>query len=193
MAPQERVRRLSADERARARTQELPDLIAEDLVLLLCGINPGLGSAAVGHHFANPGNRLWPALHRAGFTPRAFSGPEEHELLALGIGITSLVGRPTARASELSSAELQAGGRDLRARVRRLRPAWLAVLGIGAYRVAFDAPDAIIGPQDTLIGSTRVWVLPNPSGLNAHYPPRALAAEFTRLREAMALPAQPAD
>ncbi|MFI6143768.1 G/U mismatch-specific DNA glycosylase [Streptomyces griseus] len=170
----------------------MPDLIADDLVLLLCGINPGLGSAAVGHHFANPGNRLWPALHRAGFTPRQLSGVEDRELLTLGIGITSLVGRPTARASELSTAELRAGGRDLRARIRRLRPAWLAMLGIGAYRVAFDAPDATIGPQETMIGSTRMWVLPSPSGLNAHYPPRALAAEFTRLRDAMAFPALPA-
>ncbi|MBV7649317.1 MULTISPECIES: G/U mismatch-specific DNA glycosylase [Streptomyces] len=166
----------------------MPDLVADDLVLLLCGINPGLGSAAAGHHFANAGNRLWPALHRSGFTPRQLSGPEDHELLSLGIGITSLVARPTARAGELTPAEIRAGGRGLRARVRRLSPAWLAMLGISAYRTAFDAPDATVGPQEITIGPTRVWVLPNPSGLNAHYPPRALAAEFTRLREAMGLP-----
>ncbi|MFE5901206.1 G/U mismatch-specific DNA glycosylase [Streptomyces sp. NPDC056488] len=171
----------------------MPDLVADDLALLLCGINPGLSSAAVGHHFATPGNRLWPALYRAGFTPRQLSGQEDRELLALGIGITSLVSRPTARASELTPAELRTGGRELRARVRRLRPAWLAVLGISAYRAAFDAPDAAIGLQQGVIGSTRVWVLPNPSGLNAHYPPRALAAEFTRLREAMGLPVRLAD
>ncbi|MFI0724289.1 G/U mismatch-specific DNA glycosylase [Streptomyces sp. NPDC021224] len=171
-----------------ARTRELPDLITDGLRLLLCGINPGLGSAAAGHHFANPGNRLWPALFRAGLTPRLLSGEEERELLPLGIGITSLVRRPTARAGELSRGELRDGSHDLRARVRHLRPAWLAMLGISTYRTAFEAPDAVIGPQEITIGSTRVWVLPNPSGLNAHYPPAALAREFGRLREAMGLP-----
>ncbi|MFG2566609.1 G/U mismatch-specific DNA glycosylase [Streptomyces sp. NPDC048567] len=183
-----RGRRATASEREAARTKELPDLVTDGLRLLLCGINPGLGSAAAGHHFANPGNRLWPALFRAGFTPRVLSGGQERELLPLGIGITSLVRRPTARAAELTRAELREGARDLRTRVRALRPDWLAMLGIGTYRTAFDAPQAVIGPQETVIGPTRVWVLPNPSGLNAHYPPVALAREFARLREAMGQP-----
>ncbi|ROR46895.1 G/U mismatch-specific uracil-DNA glycosylase [Kitasatospora cineracea] len=176
-----------------ARSATLPDLIADDLTLLLCGINPGLGSAAAGLHFSNPGNRLWPALHRAGFTPRRFSPTDENELLALGIGITTLVPRATARAAELERRELVDGGRRLRARVRRRRPAWLAPLGITAYRVAFDTPGASVGLQARTLGSTRIWVLPNPSGLNAHYPPARLAEEFARLREAIGLPDRAAE
>lgn len=183
-----RRRRFTRAELEAARAAELPDLIADNLALLLCGINPGLSSAAAGHHFANPGNRLWPALFRAGFTSRLLSGEQERNLLAAGIGITSMVSRPTTKAAELTRDELRAGGRELRERVRTRRPAWLGVLGVSAYRIAFDAPEAVVGPQQAAIGSTRVWILPNPSGLNAHYPPTALANEFARLRAAMGLP-----
>ncbi|MFC4033959.1 G/U mismatch-specific DNA glycosylase [Streptomyces polygonati] len=171
-----------------ARQARLPDLVRPGLAVLLVGINPGLSSAAAGHHFATPGNRLWPALHRAGFTPRRLAAAEEDELLELGIGITSIVRRPTARAAELTRAEYVDGGRDLRRRVLDLRPDWLALLGVTGYRAAFDAPGASVGPQRQTLGSTRLWVLPNPSGLNAHYPPAALAREFAELRVAASLP-----
>ncbi|WP_079124930.1 G/U mismatch-specific DNA glycosylase [Streptomyces lushanensis] len=150
-----------------ARGTRLPDLIADDLTVLLVGINPGLPSAVAGHHFATPGNRLWPALYRAGFTPRQLSATEEDRLLGFGIGITSIVRRPTARASELTAPEYAAGGRHLRRLVRARRPAWLALLGVTGYRAAFDAPDATVGHQSLTIGTTQVWVLPNPSALNA--------------------------
>ena len=163
-------------------------MIADDLVVLFCGANPGLSSAAAGAPFASPGDRWWPALHESGFTPRRLAPREAHELLALRLGLTSLVRRPTAGIAELSRAEFVAGGRLLRRRVLARRPQWLAVLGVTAYRAAFGRRDAAVGLQDEEIGSTRVWILPNPSGLNAHYPPRALAAEFTRLRVAAGLP-----
>ncbi|MFD7896714.1 G/U mismatch-specific DNA glycosylase [Streptomyces sp. NPDC059743] len=171
-----------------ARDTRLPDLIADDLTVLLVGINPGLSSAVAGHHFATPGNRLWPALYRAGFTPRLIDAAEENRLLDLGIGITSIVHRPTARAAELTAPEYVAGGRHLRELVLARRPAWLALLGVTGYRAAFDAPDATVGRQSLTIGTTQVWVLPNPSGLNAHYPPSALAVEFAKLRIATGLP-----
>ena len=156
--------------------------------MLFCGINPGLWSAATGHHFARPGNRFWPALHRAGFTPRQLRPDEQSELLSYGLGITNVVRRATAAAAELSPAELAAGGRTLRAKVRRLRPAWLAVLGVGAYRSAFDAPDATIGRQPGLLSGAGVWVLPNPSGLNAAYQLDRLTEEFAALRAAAVSP-----
>jgi len=156
--------------------------------VLFCGINPGLWSAATGHHFARPGNRFWPALHRAGFTPRQLRPDEQSELLSYGLGITNVVRRATAAAAELSPAELAAGGRTLRAKVRRLRPAWLAVLGVGAYRSAFDAPDATIGRQPGLLSGAGVWVLPNPSGLNAAYQLDRLTEEFAALRAAAVSP-----
>jgi double-stranded uracil-DNA glycosylase len=171
-----------------ARDARLPDLIADDLAVLLVGINPGLSSAADGHHFATPGNRLWPALYRAGFTPRLLRAEEEDELLGYGIGITSIVRRPTVRAAELTRAEYVEGGEHLRSRVLARRPAWLALLGVTGYRAAFDAPGASVGLQEQTIGETRLWVLPNPSGLNAHYPPALLAREFARLRVAAGLP-----
>ncbi|MET8905733.1 G/U mismatch-specific DNA glycosylase [Streptomyces sp. NPDC004538] len=157
----------------------LHDVVAEGLSVLFVGINPGLPSVVRGHNFATPGNRFWPALHRAGFTPSLLRPAEENELLLLGLGITSIVRRPTARAAELSAAELAAGGRDLRRRTAALGPEWIALLGVTGYRAAFGAPEAKIGPQPSL-GRTRVWVLPNPSGLNAHYPPAELAAAFAR-------------
>ena len=167
-----------------ANGRTIPDVIGPGLTVLFCGINPGLWSAWSGHHFARPGNRFWPALHRSGFTPRQLAPAEQDELLAHGLGITNVVARATATAAELGRDELRAGGRDLVAFVGRWRPAYLAVLGVTAYRTAFDAPGAAVGPQPAL-GGTRVWVLPNPSGLNAHWQPPALAAEFARLRAAV--------
>jgi TDG/mug DNA glycosylase family protein len=168
-----------------ARSRTIPDVIAPGLRVLFSGINPGLVSALTGHHFARPGNRFWPALHRSGFTPRQLLPAEQDELLSLGLGITNFAARATARADELSRAEILEGGRLLQEKVRRFAPEWLAVLGVTAYRTAFEEPKAVIGPQQKTFGETRVWVLPNPSGLNAHYTPAALAEEFGRLREAL--------
>ncbi len=167
-----------------ARDRLIPDVVAPGLHVLFSGINPGLVSAWTGHHFARPGNRFWPALHRSGFTPRRLLPAEQDELPALGLGITNVVPRASARADELSDAEVVAGGTVLREKVRVLRPAWLAVVGVTAYRTGFAAPKAQVGPQDETVGDTRVWVLPNPSGLNAHYTVDTLAAEFARLRAA---------
>ena len=179
--------RLSADELAAARERTIADILPgpsdPPLRVLFCGINPGLVSAVTGHHFARPGNRFWPALHAAGFTPRVLRPAEQGELRVLGLGITNMVARATARADELTVAELMAGGVRLRQLVADVRPAWLAVVGITAYRAAFDAPGAAVGPQETRLGATGMWVLPNPSGLNAHYQPPRLAAEFARLRQ----------
>jgi TDG/mug DNA glycosylase family protein len=154
---------------AGAHGKTVPDLIAPNLRVLFCGINPGLYSAATRHHFARPGNRFWPALHLAGFTPRVISPFDERELLDLGLGITNVVARGTAAADELSVDELRRGARRLATKVRRYEPRFLAVLGVGAYRAAFDRPNAQLGLQDQTIGPTRLWVLPNPSGLNAHF------------------------
>jgi TDG/mug DNA glycosylase family protein len=167
---------------AAARDQTIPDVIAAGLRVLFSGINPGLYSAATWQHFARPGNRFWPALHRSGFTPRQFRPDEQEQLLDLGLGITNVVARATARADELSHAELREGGQELAAKVGRLRPGWLAVVGVTAYRTAFGRPRAGVGPQEETLGSSRLWVLPNPSGLNAHWTPDSLAAEFARLR-----------
>lgn len=173
---------------ARDRTIDdvLPGPGDPPLRVLFCGINPGLVSAATNRHFARPGNRFWPALHAGGFTPRRLLPAEQDRLPALGLGITNLVPRATARAEELSAAEVRAGGERLRELVARVRPAWLAVVGITAYRTAFAAPKAVVGPQDEPWGTTRVWLLPNPSGLNAHWTPAGLAEEFARLRVAAA-------
>lgn len=152
--------------------------------MLFCGINPGLLSARTGHHFARPGNRFWPALHRAGFTPRQLRPDQQWQLLDYGLGITNVVRRPTAKASELSTEELRAGGARLTALVERLRPRWLAVAGIGAYRTAFGVRGATVGPQQERVGGAAVWVLPNPSGLNAHWPLPRLVEEYGRLRAA---------
>lgn len=160
----------------------LPDVVAPDLAVLFCGINPGLYSAATGHHFARPGNRFWPALHRSGFTPRPLRPDEQDQLPALGLGITNLAARPTARAAELTAAELREGAVLLAELVSRYRPRWVAVVGITAYRTAFARPRAVIGRQEDRLGPAGLWVLPNPSGLNAHYPPPALAAAFGELR-----------
>ncbi len=170
---------------AAAHGTVIPDVLAPELDVLFCGINPGLYSGALGLHFARPGNRFWPALHGGGFTPRLFDPSEQDQLLGLGLGITNVVARATARADELSDDELREGGRLLAAKVTEYRPRWLAVVGITAYRVAFGFPKARIGRQDQLIGTTHVWVLPNPSGLNAHFQLPALSAEFAALRSAV--------
>jgi TDG/mug DNA glycosylase family protein len=159
----------------------IPDVIAPDLTVLFCGINPGLYSAAIGCHFGRPGNRFWPALHKSGFTPRQLHPTEQAELLDYGLGITNLVERATARADELTRDELQAGADVLITKVQRLRPAWLAVLGVGAYRAAFAVPTTELGPQPKARGGAQVWVLPNPSGLNAHFSLDQLAAQFAAL------------
>jgi TDG/mug DNA glycosylase family protein len=179
------IHKPSKEEIAAAAGKTVPPVIARNLRVLFCGINPGLYTAAVGHHFARPGNRFWPALHASGFTHRLLSPFEEQELLAQGYGITNVVERATATAAELSHEEYVAGGRKLAARVRRYRPAFLAVLGVGAYRTAFARPKASLGLQPETIGDTSVWVLPNPSGLNAHYQPKDLARMFRELRLAV--------
>ena len=170
---------------AAAYDKTIRDVIADDLDVLFCGINPGLYSGAVGHHFARPGNRFWPALHRSGFTSRLLGPFEERELLDESLGVTNIVRRTTARADELTDDELRRGAAALRRKVRKYRPKWLALLGLGAYRVGFGDAKASVGPQDITIGATRVWLLPNPSGLNAHYQLDALAMRFAELeREA---------
>lgn len=169
-----------------ARGRLLPDLLPTTsdppLDVLFCGINPGLWSAATGHHFARPGNRFWPALHASGFTPRRLRPAEQGELPALGLGLTNVAPRATARADELTTAELVEGGERLHALVRRVRPRWLAVVGVGAYRVAFAERRAAVGRREITVGETGVWVLPNPSGRNAHHTPADLAEAFGRLR-----------
>ena len=167
-----------------AKNKTVPDVIAPGLRVLFCGINPGLYTAAIGHHFGRPGNRFWPTLHAAGFTPRLFDPTEEQELLALGYGITNVVARATAGADELTPREIVAGGKILVAQVKEFAPTYLAILGIGAYRTAFAQPKAAVGLQPHPIGETRVWVLPNPSGLNAHYSGKALVKVFRELRDA---------
>lgn len=162
----------------------VPDVIAPDLDVLFCGINPGLYSAAVGHNFARPGNRFWRALHDAGFTPRLFAPAHERDLLALGLGITNFVSRATAAAAELSPGELRGGARTLERKARRYRPRFVAIVGITAYRTAFDRPLARLGPQGERLAGSVLWVLPNPSGLNAHHQPADLARRFRALRRA---------
>ncbi len=152
-----------------ARKKTVPDVIASDLRVLFCGINPGLYTAAVGHHFARPGNRFWPALHHAGFTKTQLSPFDEKELLKSGIGITNFVARATASANELSQEELRRGGESLKQKIREYRPKALAVLGIGAYRKAFGDRYAKPGRQFEKLEDSELWVIPNPSGLNANY------------------------
>ncbi|WP_407663129.1 G/U mismatch-specific DNA glycosylase [Micromonospora radicis] len=176
--------RPSREELAAAADKTLPDVIATGLDVLFVGINPGLWSAATGWHFARPGNRFWPALHRSGFTPRLLHPSEQDVLPGLGLGITNLVARASARADELTAAELVAGARELTDKVARYRPRWVAVVGVTAYRVGFARPRADFGRQREPLAGADLWVLPNPSGLNAHYTPVSLAAAFAALREA---------
>ncbi len=169
----------------------MPDVLpgpGQPFRILFCGINPGLYSAATGHHFARPGNRFWPALHASGFTARLLTPGEQQLLATCGLGITNLVARATAQASELTREELQAGGAQLAELVARRQPRFVAVAGVTAYRAAFGRKDAQVGPQDETIGATGLWIVPNPSGLNAHWPLAAITAEFRRLRDAAATP-----
>jgi TDG/mug DNA glycosylase family protein len=169
---------------AAAVGRTVPDLIRPHLKVLFCGINPGLYSGATRHHFARPGNRFWPALHAAGFTQRLVSPWDEHLLLEAGLGITNLVARATATAAELSPEELQAGRRRLERKVAQYRPRWVAVVGIGAYRTAFDRPKAAMGRQPERMRGSGLWVLPNPSGLNANHQLPDLTQAFRALRRA---------
>jgi TDG/mug DNA glycosylase family protein len=162
-------RKPTREELLAARGRTVRDVIARDLRVLFCGINPSLYSAAVRHHFARPGNRFWPALHASGLTERRLGPEEEQLLLSQGFGITNLVAGATARAEELTAADLAAGARRLTAKVRRERPAVVAVLGVTAYRTAFARPGAAIGRQAETIAGAALWVLPNPSGLNATF------------------------
>ena len=156
--------------------------------MLFCGINPGLYSGATGHHFARPGNRFWPALHAAGFTPRLLRPSEQSLLLRYGYGVTNLVNRTTASADQLSPAEFVAGRRRLIAKARRYRPRIVAFLGVGAYCHAFVLRRAALGPQPERLAGASVWLLPNPSGLNANYQLPALVRLFKSLKEASDAP-----
>ncbi|MGH7527711.1 MAG: G/U mismatch-specific DNA glycosylase [Gemmatimonadales bacterium] len=179
-------RRPSRTELLAAAGRTVPDLIAPRLKVLFCGINPGLYSAATRHHFARPGNRFWPALHAGGFTDRVLAPWEERLLLPAGYGITNLVARATAAAAELDPAELNAGRRRLERKVGRYAPQWVAVLGVGAYRTAFGRRRAALGVQSDTLGSAGLWVLPNPSGLNANHQIADLARLFRELHESVA-------
>ena len=164
------------------------DVLKPGLDVLFCGINPGLVSEATGHHFARPGNRFWPALHLSGFTPRLFAPAEQEGLLELGLGITNVVARPSAKADELTIDEMKAGAVELTEKVERYSPRVLAVLGVTVYRTAFGRKKAQVGPQEETVGGARVWLLPNPSGLNAHWQLPALAEEFGRLKASLRKP-----
>ena len=168
-------------------SKTVKDVIAPGLRVLFCGINPGLWTSYTGHHFAGPGNRFWKALHLGGFTPRVLRPAEKVELLDYGVGITNVVARASATAAELSTAEYVAGGRKLVAKLRRFQPRALAVLGLGAYRAAFGHAAAAVGEQEDRIGKTRVWVMPNPSGLNQNYSLEEMGRMFAELREAVGL------
>jgi TDG/mug DNA glycosylase family protein len=177
--------RPTAAQLAAAEGRSIPDVIAPSLRVLFCGINPGLYSGATGRHFARPGNRFWPTLHAAGFTDRLLTPWDGDALLAAGFGITNLVNRTTATAAELSAEELREGAARLLATAQRYRPAFVAILGISTYRTAFDRPRATLRWQPETLGPSALWVLPNPSGLNAHYQLPALAALFRELRDAL--------
>jgi TDG/mug DNA glycosylase family protein len=185
------VVRLTREALEAAAGRPVPDLVAPGLRVLFCGINPGLWSGAVGHHFAHPGNRFWRVLAEAGFTERALSPDEEARLLEVGVGVTNLVNRATRSAAELSAEELRAGAARIEAICRRYRPAMLAVLGVGAYRIAFDGRSARPGPQPRRVGGVPVWLLPNPSGLQAHYQLPELVSAFRALRNAVEAAAGP--
>ena len=166
----------------------LRDVIGADLGVLFCGINPSLMSAERGHHFARPGNRFWPAIHQAGLTPRRLAPDEDEQLLRYGLGVTNLVDRPTRAAAELGRDELRAGAQALAELVAANRPQVLAVLGITAWRTAWERPKAALGLQPEHLGTTRIWVLPNPSGLNAHHQLGQLAAAYREMAVAANLP-----
>ena len=174
---------------AAARNKTVADVLPEPgqpFRVLFCGINPGLYSAATGWHFARPGNRFWPALHLSGFTSRRLEPSEQHLLAGLGLGITNLAARATAQAAELTAAELAAGGQLLSGLVAQRRPEVVAVLGVTAYRTAFGNRRAIVGPQAQALAGARLWILPNPSGLNASWSLSRIAEAFAELRATLA-------
>jgi len=175
----------SKAELAAARGRAIPDVLGPDLDVVFVGINPGLWSGAVGHHFARPGNRFWKALRRSGFTDRVLSPLEDATLPEWRLGLTNLVARTTATADELTADELRTGATALEERLAPLRPRIVAVLGVGAYRTGFGRPRAALGPQGDGLGGSRLWVLPNPSGLNAHYQLDDLVERFEALRSAL--------
>ena len=175
---------------AAARDATIPDVLpaeGERFLVLFCGINPGLYSAATGWHFARPGNRFWPALHQSGFTPRQLKPSEQEELTRYGLGITNIAPRATAQAAELTTEELRDGAARLLALIEARRPGVIAIAGVTAYRTAFARPKASIGPQPQQLGSAHLWILPNPSGINASWPLARIAEAFSELRAA-ALP-----
>jgi len=178
-----KARRPSRSQLIAARGRTIRDVVRPRLDVLFCGINPGLYSGATGYHFARPGNRFWPALHLSGFTARQLAPWNSRDLLEAGCGITNLVSRTTAMAAELSVDELRAGRQRLERKVRRLRPRWVAVVGVTAYRKAFGRPKAGLGEQMEAIAGARIWVLPNPSGLNAHHQLPDLVKHFRALRQ----------
>ena len=182
MTERSRPARPTPAELAAAAGRTIPDVAAPGLRVLFCGINPGVYSAATGFHFARPGNRFWPALFSSGFTSRLLRPDEQHLLLRAGLGITNLVDRATARADELSAGELSAGAARLAAKAEVLRPRWLAIAGVTAYRAAFGRPAAAVGPQPDNAGPARIWLLPNPSGLNAHWTMPRLITAFRDLK-----------
>jgi TDG/mug DNA glycosylase family protein len=189
-ARQKKQRPPTPEQLRAAYGKTIPDVIAPDLRLLFVGINPSLYSAAVGHHFARPGNRFWPTLHGAGFTDRLLAPAEQEVLLERGYGITNVVDGATARADELTRKDLSDGIKRLERRVRRYRPAWVAFLGISTYQAVFNHKTAAIGPQQARFGGARVWLLPNPSGLNAHYQLAGLIRLFGELRAEIDAPAK---
>jgi TDG/mug DNA glycosylase family protein len=173
------------EELVAARGRVIPEVLAPDLDVVFVGINPGLWSGATGHHFARPGNRFWKTLHGAGFTDRVLTPADDRELLRYGLGVTNLVARTTATADELTNDEIRDGARRLGDRLGPFRPRIVAVLGMGAYRIGFARPGALVGEQEERIGTSRLWLLPNPSGLNAHYQVDDLVACFRELRRAI--------
>lgn len=174
-------RKPTKEDLADAINRKVPDVIAPNLKVLFVGINPGIYTAAVGHHFAHPANRFWRALYEGGFTPRLFSPFENDKLLELGLGITNIVERPTVRADELKKEELLRGWEELQEKVLKYKPKWIAICGLGAYRMLFNKK-ANVGEQQEKIGSTRIWLLPNPSGLSASFTPKRLAQVFSEFK-----------
>jgi TDG/mug DNA glycosylase family protein len=179
------MKKPTAEELKNAVSKTVPDLIGPGLDVLFCGINPGLYSGATGFHFARPGNRFWPALHAAGFTDRLLKPSDEAELLAMGYGVTAIVRRTTATAAELTDEEYREGRKALERKVRKYKPRWVAMLGLGAYRVGFGQPKAVVGLQPERIAGAGLWVLPNPSGLNANHQLPQLTEMFRALKKAV--------
>jgi len=181
LSSQPAIPRFDAEGATPVPDKPLPDVVGAGIDVLFCGINPSLMSAARGHHFARPGNRFWPALHLAGLTPRRLTPEEDRELLRYGLGVTNLVDRPTRTAAELRREELRNGAAALTALVRRYRPRVVAVLGVTAWRLALGRAGDTIGRQGADLAGAEAWVLPNPSGLNAHYQLRDLGRLYAQL------------